>query len=183
MLEGVRNGYELPDNVTYEDYVYVRNNKDTDPVLSGFVGFGCSFGGKWFGGYARNKDNTNYAEQSKRSLLRDMNGLRTTKFYCMNYKDVPIPEDAIVYCDPPYDDTTMYTTGKFNIDEFWGYVRELSKTNLVFVSELKAPDDFVSIWSKSFKRMLDVNKSNIFESKENLYIHKTQITNYISEVI
>lgn len=72
MLQGVQQGYNLPEHITPEQYQYIRENKDADPVLAGFVGFGCSFGGKWFGGYARNKTGTNYAEQSKRSLLKDM---------------------------------------------------------------------------------------------------------------
>ena len=68
MLKGVQNGYELPENISEEQYKYIREHKDEDKVLTGFVGFGCSFGGKWFGGYARNKTNTNYALQSKKSL-------------------------------------------------------------------------------------------------------------------
>lgn len=74
MLQGVQQGYNLPEHITLEQYRYIRENKDADPVLAGFVGFGCSFGGKWFGGYARNKTGTNYAEQSKRSLLKDIRG-------------------------------------------------------------------------------------------------------------
>ena len=39
-------------------------------LLSGcsFVGFGCSFAGKWFGGYARSNDKRNYAKMAKNSL-------------------------------------------------------------------------------------------------------------------
>lgn len=58
MLQGVQQGYNLPEHITLEQYRYIRENKDADPVLAGFVGFGCSFGGKWFGGYARNKTGT-----------------------------------------------------------------------------------------------------------------------------
>ena len=76
MLQGVQQGYNLPEHITQEQNQYIRENKDADPVLAGFVGFGCSFGGKWFGGYARNKTGTNYAEQSKRSLLKDMAALQ-----------------------------------------------------------------------------------------------------------
>lgn len=80
MLQGVQQGYNLPEHITPEQYQYIRENKDADPVLAGFVGFGCSFGGKWFGGYARNKTGTNYAEQSKRSLLKDMATLQDAHF-------------------------------------------------------------------------------------------------------
>ena len=44
MLKGVQNGYELPEVITEEDYKYIRTHKDEDKVLTGFVGFGCSFG-------------------------------------------------------------------------------------------------------------------------------------------
>lgn len=83
MLQGVQQGYNLPEHITLEQYRYIRENKDADPVLAGFVGFGCSFGGKWFGGYARNKTGTNYAEQSKRSLLKDMATLQDAQFVCV----------------------------------------------------------------------------------------------------
>ena len=82
LLNGVKNGYDLPEHISEEEYKYIREHKDEDKVLSGFVGFGCSFGGKWFGGYARNKTGTNYALQSKRSLLKDMNNLMDAEFIC-----------------------------------------------------------------------------------------------------
>lgn len=46
MLQGVQNGYNLPESITPEEYRYIRDHKDEDPALAGFVGFGCSFGGK-----------------------------------------------------------------------------------------------------------------------------------------
>lgn len=64
----------------------LKKNKDLDKVLTGFVGFGCSFGGKWFGGYAKNKTNTNYALQSKKSLLKDMATLIDAEFTCSDYR-------------------------------------------------------------------------------------------------
>ena len=172
MYKGLQNGYKLPDNLTKEEYYYIKGHKDTDKVLTGFVGFGCSFGGKWFGGYARNKGGTNYCGQSKRSVLKIMQGLTNANFISMDYKDVPIPENAIIYCDPPYKDTTGYTTSKnFNYEEFWEYMRKLSKTHKVFISEEQAPEDFECIWSKEVKRVLDVNKSNIQSKTEKLFVY------------
>ena len=59
LLRGVQAGYELPETITEEQYQTIKANKDADPVLTGFVGFGCSCGGKWFRGYARNRGGTN----------------------------------------------------------------------------------------------------------------------------
>lgn len=176
MLQAVQQGYELPEKITEEQYKYIRNHKDDDKALTGFVGFGCSFGGKWFGGYARNKTNTNYALQSKTSLLKDMQNLSNAEFICKDYRDVNIPNNAVVYCDPPYANTTGYKT-KFNTTDFWEYMRKISQEHLVFISELNAPNDFICIWQKPFTRTLDVNKSNQFQSIEKLFIHKKYTNN------
>ena len=177
LLKEVQKGWNIPDVVSKEEYYKVKVNLDENKALSGFVGFACSFGGKWWGGYAKNNSGTNYAKQSKNSLLKKMAtlSLSDTKFYNVDYRDVPIEEGSVVYCDPPYKGTTGYSnSGQFNHDEFWEYVRKLSEKNIVFVSEISAPEDFVSVWEKPFKRVLDVNKDNIFKSMEKLYIHKSQ---------
>lgn len=171
MLQGVQNGYKLPESISEEQYKYIREHKDDDKVLTGFVGFGCSFGGKWFGGYARNKTKTNYALQSKKSLLKDMETLMQADFICKDYRDVNLPENCIIYADPPYNNTTGYGKKKFNSEEFWKYAREVSKNHLMFISEQIAPDDFISIWEKPFTRTLDVNKNNQFKVTEKLFIH------------
>lgn len=130
----------MPETITEEQYQTIRANKDADPVLAGFVGFGCSFGGKWFGGYARNKGGTNYAAQSKRSLLKDMATLGGAEIFCGDYKQVPIPPGAVVYADPPYDNTTGYNNEKFNSTEFWQAMRLLADTgHTVYISEQTAP--------------------------------------------
>lgn len=169
MWKALQKGWKPPSIITEDDYKYIKANKDENKALTGFVGFGCSFGGKWFGGLARNKKGDNYCARAERSVLKDLEGLRNATFTCLDYRDVKIPEGAVVYCDPPYDNTTGYSTGKFNSKEFWNYVRELSKTHLVFVSEENAPNDFEAVWEKDFKRMLDVNKDNIFTRKEILW--------------
>lgn len=140
------------------------------PVLAGFVGFGCSFGGKWFGGYARNKTGTNYAEQSKRSLLKDMATLQDAQFVCGDYRRLCIPPNSVIYADPPYNNTTGYTGDKFDTTEFWIAMRLLADLgHTVFVSEQEAPPDIQCIWEKPFTRTLDRNKGNQFTVTEKLF--------------
>lgn len=180
LFNGVKNGYELPEIITEEKYKYIREHKDEDKVLTGFVGFGCSFAGKFFGGYARNKTNTNYAKQSKTSLLKDMATLMNTKFINEDYKNVVIPENSVIYADPPYKGTTTGygIKGKFDSDEFWEYARNVSKTNIMFISELQAPEDFIAIWEKPFTRTMDRNKDNQFKTTEKLFVHKCNYEKY-----
>ena len=46
----------------------------------------------------------------------------------------------------------------FNHKEFWNLVRELSKNNIVYVSEQEAPEDFEVVWEKEVRRQIDKNK-------------------------
>ena len=180
MLNGVQNGYELPEFISEDQYKYIKEHKDEDKVLTGFVGFGCSFAGKFFGGYARNKEQTNYALQSKKSLLKDITNLKNTKFISKDYHDVELPDGCVVYCDPPYRGTTAGygLKEKFDSDEFWEYMRKICKSHHVYISEQHAPKDFVSIWEKPFVRMMDSNKDNIFKSTEKLFVHKDTYKNF-----
>lgn len=172
MYKGLQNGYILPDTISEEEYKYIRGHKDEDPVLTGFVGFACSFGGKWFGGYARDRrSRRNYCDAAKRSLERDMLVLKNATFLNMDYRDVPIQDGSVVYCDPPYRNTTQYGE-KFDSDEFWEYMRKISINNTVFISEQEAPEDFACIWEKEQRRTVDVNKSNNQIKIEKLFVFR-----------
>ena len=155
MWQALQNGWTPPDVVTKEEYYRVKANMDENPALTGFVGFGCSFGGKWWGGYAKDKRGDDYCGQAKRGLLKDLVGIQSATFICLDYHDVEIPDNAVVYCDPPYVNTTGYTVGQFDTDEFWDYMRQLSKRCDVYISEESAPDDFECIWSKEKVRTLE----------------------------
>ena len=173
LLRAVQQGYEPPDVVTEEEYAAIKANKDADPALTGFVGFGCSFGGKFFCCYARSAENTNYAAQSKRSLLKDMATLKNAEFLCGDYREVEIPPRSVIYADPPYQGTTGYTTGKFDHAAFWEYMRELSKTrHTVLISEQQAPPDFISVWEKTLSRTIDADKTRKLTVTEKLFIYK-----------
>lgn len=93
-----------------------------------------------------------------------------------------IPINSVVYSDPPYFNTTKYSKGmSIDYTEFWDYMRELSKDNIIFISEEQAPDDFIAIFEKQQQRTIDVNKDNVKISTEKLFVHKSLI-NKIKEV-
>lgn len=170
LLQGVQNGYDLPEFITLDQYQHVRAHKDEDPVLAGFVGFGCSFGGKWFGGYARNATGTNYALQSKRSLLKDMATLQDAEFICGDYRRLGIPPGSTIYADPPYTNTTGYGGERFDTAQFWIAMQLLADTgHAVFVSEQEAPPGITCVWERPFTRTLDRNKNNQFRVTEKLF--------------
>ena len=175
LFKALQNGYDLPEVITEEDYYYIKEHKDENPALTGFVGFACSFGGKWFGGYARDKAQVNYALRGKKSLASKMKTLMDAEFTCLDYRDVELPDGCVIYCDPPYENTTKYANVDFDHIRFWEYMRKISQDHLVYISELNAPEDFVCIWHKEIRRILDVNKENQFKSTEKLFVYKNNL--------
>ena len=172
MYKGVQNGYELPDSITEEEYKYIREHKDEDKVLTGFVGFGCSFAGKWFGGYARNKQNHNYCKASKNSLMKKMLTMADVEFDWRDYKSLFL-KGCLIYCDPPYANTTKYTgVPDFDSEEFWNIMREWSKDNDVYISEYEAPDDFVSVLDIPTKTNIRDKSDSVCSRVEKLFKYK-----------
>lgn len=141
MYEELQKGWVPPDSITEETYQeYKRNQVDTDP-LTAFIGIGCSFGGKWFGGYARS-GKRNYCSNAKNSLLLQVPKIKDVQFIDGLFHEHK-PENMLVYCDPPYQGTTQYGAfSGFDHDLFWETMRDWSKNNTVVISEYKAPEDF-----------------------------------------
>jgi len=94
--------------------------------------------------------------------LEQLERLQQLEIYNNSYDEVEIPKDAIIYCDPPYQGTAEYKEGSFNHAKFWDWVRKISKTNKIYISEYNAPNDFEVILSFSQKSTLQggVQKHN-----------------------
>lgn len=145
LWQALQLGWEPPDSVSEEFY---RQLRDAGPsAIRGFVGYACSFGGKWFGGYARGVGR-NYAGESRNLLLRKIPALTGARITHTDYRNVEIPDGAVVYLDPPYAGTTGYgAVGAFDTVMFWKWAETLSARASVFVSEYHAPDGWESAWS------------------------------------
>jgi len=157
LFSGIQNGFIPPNEVTEDEYRNARLNRIVSPLVS-FIGFGCSYSGKWFGGYARGNTNKgeprNYCLESKKNILKQSANLKGVEFIHSSYKDLEIPDNSLIYCDPPYEGTTKYKDG-FNHAEFWEWCRDKTKQgHQVFISEYNAPDDFICVWSKEVNSSL-----------------------------
>ena len=157
MWKSLQQGREMPNSISEEQYKYIRDHKDEDMALTGFVGFGLSYSGKWFGGYCRSKDKRNYCLNAKNSNNKILPYIIDVDFECCDYKDVDIPIGAMVYCDIPYKGSTQYDkkeVGRFNHDKFYEWVRVNSNKYDIYISEYKenVPDDFSIVWECNSKK-------------------------------
>jgi DNA adenine methylase len=154
LFKAIQGGWIPPDYISEEEYKSIKNNKDIyDPWLVGFVGIGSSYSGKFFGGYARG-ENRNYTLESKRNILKQYNGLQGLIIKNSNYNDLKIPDNSIIYCDPPYENTTKYIN-KFDHRLFWEWILNISNKHNVFISEYNAPKYFKCVWEKEVNSSLD----------------------------
>lgn len=156
-------GWQPPLDVTREQYHQVKNNKsDFAPHIVGYVGFCCSYSGKWFGGFAGKTPTKigtvrDYQDESLRNIKTQCQSLKDVWFCSKSYIDLDIPANSIIYCDPPYQGTTGYKDS-FNHVEFWDWVRAKTLAgHIVFVSEYNAPPDFTCLWEKEAKSSLSAN--------------------------
>ena len=180
LLKAVQDGQELPQEVTKDEYLAVKSNKDNYPDwYVGFVGFICSFRGIFFSSYVRNGvlkktgKTEDYQKEQINNLIKQSNKLQGIEFNSCSYDKLIIPAKSVIYCDPPYNDTTKYKTGDFNTESFWNWCRDkITEGHLVYVSEYAAPDDFICIWEKGINSNLG-GKSKT--ATEKLFLHKSQL--------
>ena len=174
-----------PIKITKDEYSDISKNMvKRDAFMVGWVGFNCSYSGKFFGGYAgetKTKDGgiRDYQAEAISNITNQVPRLKGDLFENKSYSDLEIPENSIIYCDPPYKNTSKYKTGDFNHDTFWQWVRDMNgKGHEVYTSEYTAPDDFICIWEKEVKSSLSANGTSGGSkvSVEKLFVYNKQKT-------
>ena len=177
MWKALQDGWIPPDEISRREYKLIRENKDDAPHLTGFVGFGCSFAGKWFGGYAYNSKGDNYCLRAKKSCINKLSNLDDVEFYNLNYNELNIPKGSLVYCDIPYKCTTQYCeeeVGIFNHHEFYQWVRDNSSIYDIYISEYKenVPEGFEIVWEMESRKSIRNAKNEAVRTIEVLIKYK-----------
>lgn len=96
--------------------------------------------------------------------LQMLQSIETSK---LDYRQVAIPYDSVVYADPPYKGKAAYSV-KFDSDLFFDWCR--NQNFPIYISEYDAPKDF--------KAVFEINKTNClcaeknFTNKEKLFLHE-----------
>lgn len=139
LLTAIQQNYDLPLHISEDEYKYLKTQRPS--AIRGLAGFGCSFGGKFFGGYAKG-EGRNYCKETVSSLRKIREKISDVIFTCCSYDKIS-PDLSLIYCDPPYEGTTQYSSGPFDSKKFWDQCREWDAMgNIVIVSEYSAPKDF-----------------------------------------
>lgn len=151
-------------------------------ALLGFVAYSCSFGGGWWNGFVgyNDKRGENYIKEAIGALKRQIKNtinIENSDFIHGSYDSVEIPDNAFIYCDPPYAETKNYSTS-FDNDSFWEWCRKILETKenvKILISEYNAPSDFVCIWSQTVQ---DKMGTKAMSKIEKLFIHNSQVSKF-----
>ena len=162
LLSELRDGW-IPPDISREEYTDIRDHKDSyDDHLVGWAGVGCSYSGKWFGGYAglvKTRDGIrDYISEARRNVLAQAPLLTGVDLRHCDYENLSIQDGSVIYCDPPYANTLKYP-GEFDTRKFWLWCEDMSRFNSVLVSEYEAPEGWSTLWHGMRGSSLSANGS------------------------
>jgi len=172
MWRGLLSGEKYPTCINKELYNSARdvyngkeNKLDLSNDLIGWIGFMGSANGRFFDGGYSGKSKTklgterDYIKEAISNINKQIEKLDGVELFDLDYLDLPIPNNSIIYCDPPYKGTKQYSLSNyFNHNDFWDWCRNMkSKGHTIFISEYSAPEDFICIWEKEIKSSLSAN--------------------------
>ncbi len=176
--------YEIPKDLYDKARIEYHNgtNIGFDDFMIGWIGYMGSANGRFFDGGYSGISNTkigtvrNYIKESINNIEKQIPKLKDVIFYNLDYKDLIIPNNSIIYCDIPYKDTKQFPTSKyFNYEEFWNWCLTMKNKGYdIFISEYNAPPEFECIWEKPMKSSLSSNGTSggSKNSIEKLFIPK-----------
>ena len=90
----------------------------------------------------------------------------------LDYAKVEIPDDSVIYCDIPYEDTNVYNKAEgFDYERFYDWCEHQAQP--VFISSYQMPDDrFDCIEEFSHRSTLSATANNLVT--ERIYVPKHQ---------
>ena len=167
-----------PEMCTFEHYTDVRENRKLHTnkysmEYMALIGYCASYGGRYFdGGYGRDsKGGRSIYNERVRNLKKQAPHLKDIKFRCCDYKSFIGYKDCLFYFDTPYKDTKQYSIQNINYDEFYDFLRQLSKNNIVLVSEYNMPNDFKCIRQSERKVQQKSDRVAAEKATEKLFIY------------
>lgn len=147
--------HKLPKNNTEFTELNYQKLRKGNYKFKGYAGFAFSYAGKWLGGWRRDSLNKrDYVNESYKNAIKQNPNIQGVIFVKADYASLIIPDNSIIYCDPPYEGATKYKDG-FNHVLFWNWCREMKKLgHTMFISEYNAPGDFICVWETEISSSL-----------------------------
>ena len=105
---------------------------------------------------------------TRQTEIECLQSLQSLQSYGIDYQEVPIPDNALIYCDIPYANTNCGKYNNFNHERFYEWAE---KQNNIFISEYWMPDNFIEI-ARIEKIILSTGHGNSNKAIEKIFTNK-----------
>jgi DNA adenine methylase len=169
-----------PSQCSFDHYCDVRdsrkykNGKYTQEYIS-LIGYCASYGGRYYdGGYGRNSDGSSVYTTRLNNIKEQAILLSDVEIYERDYRYYKGYKGCLFYFDPPYRGTKKYSKQSINYEEFYEFIIELAKDNIVLMSEYNYINNehFECIWSMPVNVQQKSTRDVAEIKTERLYIIK-----------
>lgn len=136
----------------------------------GWIGYMASYNGIFYHSYSGiGSDGKDYVRASIDNIMKQLPLMNGVVFNCCSYDKLEIPENSIIYCDPPYKETSGYGI-KFDHEKFYDWCfKKKDEGHKIYISEYSMPPEFKCIWSKDVSNSLDRFSGKREKRKECLF--------------
>lgn len=166
MWQEAQKGWKPPNTCSEKHFNELKYN-GKDSAEKGFIGHQFGYGGQYFLAFRTKYGKPPIQQKAVNNVVDISTKLINVKFNYGDYKQFTELKGYIIYCDPPYVNTTQYDNS-FDSKNFWLWCEYMSKYNIVFVSEYKAPKGIEKVFSKKVK--LTGKKTKTLQKVEKLYL-------------
>lgn len=136
--------------VTREEFWKLKSNGESS-AAKGFIGCAYGYAGNYFHSYNFNTHPSVACKKIQNIVNNTV--VKKVDFRHGDYTQFSHLRNAIIYCDPPYqnsigykDDEFLWKYRPFNHEQFWRWIEvmnEVEKNNLIFVSEYTLPPEYI----------------------------------------
>lgn len=105
LLNGLKNEWIPKETYTKEDYINAKNGLNNCPIETGYISINCSYSGKYWGRYAGKSETKqglrDYTNEAYKNVTKQSKLIKDIMFIHSSYHELEIPNNSIIYCDPP----------------------------------------------------------------------------------
>ena len=170
---------KLPNILDKEHYYEVKESDNYSLEYKAAILYFGSYNARldgYYGAISKTKNDNvrNYFQEAKNNLIKQSKYLKDINFYNYDYKKLSKKiNNCVIYCDPPYKNSyykdKVYNNNGFDYEQYYNWCMDMSKNNIVLMSEYEMPNYFKCIWSKEHYTSMD-NLNNKKSRIEKLYI-------------
>lgn len=102
--------------------------------------------------------------------VQSLQSLQSLQSFNIDYQQVPIPDNAVIYCDIPYRNTDGYQKD-FDYDRFYDWAAAQKN---IYISEHWMPEDRFEVIAEKRKLSTLAAKSNSKETVERIFVPRSK---------